>query len=200
MFALAEALLGAGPTTQLLAEGGGHEVPEGIGLFISPWNELILSAICLLIIALAVAKFGVPRYLKMLDKRADLIDGGLNRSKEAEEEIAQIRAGLEAEKEEARLEAARIRDEAKADASAIVAESHAKAKAEAAATLAAAQRQIESERRTAEVSLRQDVGSLATTLAEQIVGEALKDSALSARVVDRFLADLDAAQAPAAKE
>jgi len=198
MLGLAEAPPGAGSPLRLLAEGA----PEGIDLFIPPWYDVILSLVCLVIIAFAVAKYGVPRYLAVLDKRADLIEGGLNRSKEAEEEIAQIRAGLEGEKEEARLEAARIREEAKADATAIVSESHAKAKAEAAATLSAAQRQIESERRSAEVSLRQDVGGLATELAERIVGEALKDSALSARVVDRFLAELDAAEvgAQAAKE
>jgi F-type H+-transporting ATPase subunit b len=32
---------------------------------------------------------------------------------------------------------------------------------------------------------------MATELAERIVGEALKDEALSARVIDRFLAELD---------
>ncbi|MCL1898892.1 MAG: hypothetical protein FWG16_08775, partial [Micrococcales bacterium] len=76
-------------------------VPEGLGLFLPPWPELILSLICLALIALVVAKYGVPRYLKMLDQRADLIEGGLKRAAEAEAEIARIRAGLGAEKEEA---------------------------------------------------------------------------------------------------
>lgn len=203
MLALAEVLPLAQPATRWLAEGGGDSsVPEGIGLFVSPWSELILSAICLVIIAIAVAKFGVPRYLKVLDQRAEKIEGGLNRAEAAEAEIAEIRAGLTAEKEAARTEAARLRDEAKADAAAIVSEAHAKAKAETAAILAAAQRQIDSEKRSAEIALRQDVGSLATDLAERIVGEALRDTALSARVVDRFLAELDAAEAsaPASKE
>ena len=43
----------------------------------------------------------------------------------------------------------------------------------------------------AQISLRSDVGMLATELAEKIVGEQLKDTALTARVVDRFLDDLE---------
>ena len=36
------------------------------------------------------------------------------------------------------------------------------------------------------------MGTLATTLAGRIVGESLEDDERSGRVVDRFLADLDA--------
>ncbi|MDR3106793.1 MAG: F0F1 ATP synthase subunit B [Bifidobacteriaceae bacterium] len=170
-----------------LAEGA----PEGIFLFIPPWDEVVISALCLAVIALAVGKYAVPRYLRVLDDRAKTIEGGIKRAAAAEAEIAQIRAGLDAEKESARVEAARLREDAKVDASAIVAEAKAKANDEARRVQEAAQRQIESERKSAEVSLRQEIGSLATELAEKIVGEALKDSALAARVIDRFLRDLE---------
>jgi F-type H+-transporting ATPase subunit b len=49
------------------------------------------------------------------------------------------------------------------------------------------------------VSLRSEVGTLATTLAGRIVGESLDDDARAARVVDRFLADLESQNAGAAK-
>jgi F-type H+-transporting ATPase subunit b len=170
-----------------LAEG----TPEGINLFIPPWSDVIISAICLGVIALVVAKYGVPRYLKVLDERAQTIEGGINRAQEAEAEIARIRSGLDAEKEAARLEAAKVREDAKADATAIVSEAKSKAGDEARRIQEAAQRQIDSERRAAEVSLRHDVGSLASELAEKIVGESLKDSDVAGRVIDRFLADLE---------
>jgi F-type H+-transporting ATPase subunit b len=179
-------------TTLLLAE-----TPTGIGMFIPPWFEVIQSGLVLIVIFLVVGKYGVPRYLKMVDQRAELIEGGINRAKQAESEIAQVRAGLDGEREEARVEAARIRDEAKADAQSILAESRTKAKEEALAIQSAAQRQIASERKSAEVSLRQDVGTLATELAERLVGEALKDQAMSERVIDRFLADLESQPADA---
>ena len=44
------------------------------------------------------------------------------------------------------------------------------------------------------VSLRTEVGTLATQLASKIVGESLNDDERSNRVVDRFLADLEADQ------
>ena len=44
----------------------------------------------------------------------------------------------------------------------------------------------------AAVSLRNDVGGLATEVASKIVGESLEDSARQSRVVDRFLAELEA--------
>ncbi|MDR2374214.1 MAG: F0F1 ATP synthase subunit B [Bifidobacteriaceae bacterium] len=179
-----------------LAEGA----PKGIGLFVPPWDEVIISAICLAVIAWAVGVYGVPRYLAVLDERAAVIEGGIQRAEAAEAEIASIRAGLGAEKEAARIEAAKLRDEAKADAAAIQAAAKAAASDEARRVQEAAQRQIASERQAAEVSLRQDIGALATELAERIVGESMKDSALAGRVIDRFLADLDAqARAEAGK-
>ena len=55
-----------------------------------------------------------------------------------------------------------------------------------------AHRQIEAERKQASVSLRAEVGTLATELASRIVGESLQDEARQSRVVDRFLDELAA--------
>ena len=44
-------------------------------------------------------------------------------------------------------------------------------------------------------SLRTEVGSLASELAEKIVGESLTDDERQQRVIDRFLADLEAQSA-----
>ena len=52
-------------------------------------------------------------------------------------------------------------------------------------------RQILAEKQAAQISLRTDVGMLASTLAERIVGEHLSDTALSERVIDRFLDELE---------
>ena len=66
------------------------------------------------------------------------------------------------------------------------------AQTEAAGILEGAQRQILADKQAAQISLRTDVGMLASTLAERIVGEQLKDTALSERVIDRFLDELEA--------
>ena len=57
--------------------------------------------------------------------------------------------------------------------------------------------QIEAERQQAVTSLRAEVGALATQLAGRIVGESLDDDERSARVVDRFLVDLESSESSA---
>ena len=63
---------------------------------------------------------------------------------------------------------------------------------EAGRILEGAQRQILAEKQAAEISLRSEVGLLASELAEKIIGEQLTDTALTSRVVDRFLDELEA--------
>src|SRR6478672_3462499 len=92
---------------------------------------------------------------------------------------------------DARHEAARIREEAREQGAAIIAEMRDQAQAEAQRIVEHAHTQIEADRKAAVASLRNEVGTLATTLAGRIVGESLEDEARQSRVVDRFLADLD---------
>ena len=87
--------------------------------------------------------------------------------------------------------ARRIRDNAQGEAKEIVAKARTDAQAEAAGIIEGAQRQILAEKQAAQISLRTDVGMLASTLAERIVGEQLSDTALSERVIDRFLDELE---------
>ena len=56
--------------------------------------------------------------------------------------------------------------------------------------------QILAERQAAQISLRSDVGLLASELAEKLVGEHLENTDLTARVVDRFLDELEAEEIP----
>ena len=54
--------------------------------------------------------------------------------------------------------------------------------------------QIEADRQQAFSSLRAEIGILSVQLASKIVGESLDDEARQSRVVDRFLAELDASR------
>ncbi len=73
-----------------------------------------------------------------------------------------------------------------------MAEMREQAQAEASRIVEHAHTQIDAERQQAVTSLRAEVGSLATSLAGRIVGEALEDDDRQRRVVERFLADLEA--------
>ena len=80
-----------------------------------------------------------------------------------------------------------MREEAREQGAQIIAEMRERAEAEARRITEAAQSQIEAERQQALISLRAEVGSLATELASRIVGESLTDTARQSRMVDRFL-------------
>ncbi|WP_435739071.1 F0F1 ATP synthase subunit B [Cellulosimicrobium sp. PMB13] len=190
MSALATAAL------NVAAETG--EEPQGIDLFLPAPYDILWSSVVLLVIAVVFYKAILPKFQAVLDERTAKIEGGLAKAESAQAEAAAALAEYHQQLQEARAEAAKIREEARAEGGAIVADLRTKASDDAARIVETAHRQIEAERQQAAISLRNDVGLLATELASKIVGESLADSARQSRVVDRFLDELEAAGPAAA--
>jgi len=165
---------------------------EDINPLLPETYDIVWSLVIVVIIGLVFIKYALPKFQAILDERAEKIEGGIQHAEAAQAEAAALRAEYEQQLADARTEAARIKEAARAEGGAIVTELKAKAASEAARTLETAQRQIEAERQQAAVSLRNDVGALATELASKIVGESLEDAARQSRVVDRFLEELEA--------
>lgn len=172
----------------LAAESG--EV-GGTAFVLPPLYEIFWAAVILLLILLVVGQFALPRLYTVLDERSRRIQEGLDLADKAEQDQADAEKRAARLVDEARHEAARIRDNAQSEAKDIIAQARSDAQSEAAGILEGAQRQILADKQAAQISLRTDVGMLASTLAERIVGEQLKDTALSERVIDRFLDDLE---------
>ena len=190
---LAAALSAAAPASGA-SEGG---APEGIGLFIPALPDLLWGTVAFLIVAVALVKYALPRFNAVLDERTRKIEEGLELADRAKsnQENAELKAARLIE--DARREAAGLREKAQNEAKAIITQARADAEKEAARAMEAAERQIRADKQAAEISLHTDVGLLASDLAERIVGEQLTDTALSARVIDRFLDELDKAPARA---
>jgi F-type H+-transporting ATPase subunit b len=164
---------------------------------IPTWPELIIGIICFVVVFGVLGKMLLPRILKTLEEREDAIQGGINRADEAQAEATAVLQQYRAQLDDAKHEAARLREEAREQGAQIIAEMRERAEAEARRITEAAQSQIEAERQQALTSLRTEVGALATELASRIVGESLNDTARQGRMVDRFLADLEAGTAGA---
>lgn len=169
--------------------------PTGMDLLLPASYDLIWSAILVVLIAIAFYRYVLPKFQAVLDERSEKIEGGLARAENAQAEAAEALAEYQKQLADARAEAARIREEARAEGGVIVSELRAKATGDATRILENAQRQIEAERQQAFISLRAEVGSLATELASKIVGESLADSARQSRVIDRFLDELESSTA-----
>ena len=174
-------------TLLLAAEEGANP------LFPNVW-EMLITGIGFLILLFLVVKFVVPAFERVYRERTEAIEGGLAKAKAAQAEAAAARDEYNQQLESARLEAQKIREEARLEGEKILADFKDRANAESARITENAHRTIEAERSAAVVSLRNEVGALATTLASKIVGESLDDDARSNRVVDRFLADLEQEQ------
>ena len=153
--------------------------------------EFIIGTICFLLVFGVLGKMLLPRIQKILAERTEQIEGGLARAEEEQEEAQRILEEYKQQLAEARHEAARLREEAREQGAQIIAEMRQQAEAEARRVTEAAQAQIDSERQQALAALRAEVGTLAVELAGRIVGESLSDEARQARMVDRFLGELE---------
>lgn len=173
-----------------------HETPNPL---LPAGYDLLWSLVVTLLLGFFFFKYLLPKLNAILDERAAKIEGGLLLAQQVQAEAAEAKAEKDRELAQARREAAGIREEAVSDGGQIVADARSRATSEAARIVENAQRQIDAERQAASVSLRSEVGGLATELASRIVGESLADDARQSRVIDRFLAELDASvAAPAA--
>ena len=158
--------------------------------------ELVIGLICFIVVFGILGKMLMPRIQKTLAERTDLIEGGLNRSEEAQAEAKELLEQYRAQLAEARHEASRMRAEAQEQGAQIIAEMREQAQAESRRITESAQAQIQAERQQALISLRAEVGKLATDLASRIVGESLTDEARQQRMVDRFLDELEQVSSP----
>lgn len=169
-----------------------EDVEGNMDLLIPHPPEIIWSLVAIVIVAIVMVKFALPKFNQILDERSERIESGLALAKKAKADSKKADEEAQRTIAEARQFASDIREEAQQEAKATIANATEEAKAEAARIVDNAHRQIEADRQAAQISLRTDVGLLAAELAEKIVGEQLKDRELSARVVDRFLDDLEA--------
>ncbi|QIZ98221.1 F0F1 ATP synthase subunit B [Leifsonia sp. PS1209] len=161
---------------------------------IPEWYDVVGSFICFVIILFFFWKLVLPRMKKLLDERAEAIEGNIAKADEAQHKAEALLEEYTAQLADARAEAAKIREQARTDGQKIVAEAKDNATVEAARVTSNAQAQIEAERQSAVVALRSEVGSLAIDLASGVIGEALNDDKKSQAIIDRFLADLDASE------
>jgi F-type H+-transporting ATPase subunit b len=156
--------------------------------------DIIWSLVCFVVILFFFGRLVLPRMQKLLDERAEAIEGNIAKADDAQRKAEAALEEYTAQLAGARAEAGTIREQARTDGQRIVAEHKEQAIAEAARVTATAKAQIEAERSAAVVSLRSEVGSLAIDLASGVIGESLADDAKASAIVDRFLAELEASE------
>lgn len=159
-------------------------------LFLPKSYDIFWSLVILIIVAVFFYKFFLPKFQAVFDERAAKIEGGIAKAEQAQKDADEAKAKYDAQLSNARVEASKIRDDARAEASHIIADARTRAEADAAQITATAQRSIESQQQ-ALVSLKGEVGVLATALAGKILGSKLESDDVQSTMIDQMIADLD---------
>jgi F-type H+-transporting ATPase subunit b len=153
--------------------------------------DLLWSFVVFAFIVGAFLYWIMPRFQEILDKRAELIEGGLKKAEAAQRQASLALEEYSQQLIEARQDAARIREQAREQANKIMEDAHAKAIEDAARITETAKKQIAAEQQQASVALRSEVGELAVELASRVIQEALDDEARQSRVIDAFLSEIE---------
>ena len=156
---------------------------DGLKLFIPQVYDIVWSLIILVIVAL--------KFNAIFDERAAKIEGNIAKAEQSKKDADAAKSKYEAQLSTARVEASKIRDDARAEASHIIADARSRAESDAAQITANAQRSIESQQQQALVSLKGEVGTLATALAGKILGAKLESDDVQSSMIDKMIDDLD---------
>lgn len=153
--------------------------------------ETIAELVAFVVILFVLWRYVLPVITRMVQQRQDVVQRQVEEAEEATRELQEAEARLDSAVEQANKEAARIRDDARADAAAIREELIAQAEQEVARIKQRGQDQLAAQRDQVIRGLRAEVGGTSMQLAEGVVRENLDDEAARSATVDEFLSQLE---------
>jgi F-type H+-transporting ATPase subunit b len=153
--------------------------------------ELIVGLVAFLLLLWLLWKFALPQFERAFQARVEAIEGGLKKAEDAQAEANRLLEQYRGQLNDARTEAAQIREGARADAQRITDEMRAQAQAEQARIVARGEEQLASQRQQLVRELRAEVGTFAVELAGRLIGDSLADPTARQRTVDAFLDEVD---------
>ena len=139
------------------------------------------------VVFLVLAKYGFPAILNMVDSRNRFINDNLRKAKEAAERLEHIKDEGESILQEAREKQAAIIKEATATRDAIIEKAQEKARVEGARLIEDAKAEIESQKQAAISDIRRQVAELSIKISEKILKDKLGDDKAQMEYIDRIL-------------
>lgn len=151
-------------STNLAAESKNFLIPNG---------TFFVETIIFLIVLWIFWQFIVPPIRKAMSERNELIQQGIEEGRQAEEKFREAEQRYQQALNEARSEAAKIRDTARAEGQKVLDEFRARANAEVAEIRTRSAEQLAGQRERVLAELEPHVQELATSLAGRVVGESV---------------------------
>jgi len=159
--------------------------------FLVPNATFLVELVAFAIMVYILAKYVIPPINKAMTERQEAIRKEFADLEEAQGDARAAEKEYKDQLTDARHEAAKIREDAREQGAAIIADLRKQAQEESERILRHGRAQLEAERSQAVQSLRNEVGTMATTLAGRIVGESLEDDDRRSRTVERFITALE---------
>jgi F-type H+-transporting ATPase subunit b len=160
-----------------------------MSLITPAFGLLFWMTIVFLVVFFILRKWGFPVIVKMELDRKDYIDSSLQKAHEANERLANIQKEGESILQEAREKQAQILREAAETRDAIVEKAQEKARVEGARLLEDAKAAIEQEKKAAIADIRKQVATLSVDIAEKVLRKNLQDDKAQMDLIDRMLDD-----------
>ena len=148
---------------------------------------LFWMLLAFVVVFLVLAKYGFPAILNMVDSRYRFINDNLRKAKEAAERLEHIKDEGESILQEAREKQAAIIKEATATRDAIIEKAQEKARVEGARLIEDAKAEIESQKQAAISDIRRQVAELSIEISEKILKDKLGDDKAQMEYIDRIL-------------
>ena len=142
------------------------------------------------IVFFVLAKYGFPVIIKMVNERKEYIDRSLVVAKEANEQLANLKAEGETIMAKAHEEQARILNEAAATRDRIIKEAKEQARIEGDKMMEEVKRQSQAEKEDAIRDIRRQVAVLSVDIAEKVLRKNLDDENKQTEMIDRLLDEL----------
>jgi F-type H+-transporting ATPase subunit b len=163
--------------------------------FLLPNGTFIFEWIVFILVLVFLARKVIPRITTMIDARQETIRKQFEDAEAAKERLVTAEKEYAEALAETRRDASRLREQAQAERAEIVEEARSEAQARVEEMLAAAADRVATERQQAILALRNEIGELATTLAERVVHDSLREDARQRKLVSDFIAGVGATEA-----
>ena len=161
-----------------------------MGLLTPDPGLLFWMIVVFAVVFFVLAKYGFPVVIKMVEDRKAYIDNSLKAAREANEQLANVKAEGEKVLAQAHEEQARILAEAAATRDRIIKDAQNRAITEGNRLMAEIKKQIETEKESAIRDIRRQVAVLSVGIAEKIMRNKLADAKEQEELIDRMLDEM----------
>lgn len=151
------------------------------------WMTIIFA-----LVFFVLAKFGFPVITGMVEKRRMRIDDAIEAARKAEDAIAHLNQEQERIVAETRAEQARLKKEAASERDRMIAQAREQARVEAQKIMDEAKARIAEEKEDALRDMRREVAMLSLAVAEHVVRKNLESDADQRMLVDKLVDEMSA--------